>query len=102
MSGREIVPESGRRPEGKPITASLFYKNVKASELFPVLAKVYKVRFEGVEKVEVSENTLKVNTSSDIRSKISKAVVNNDVSLVQMKVHEFSLDEIYMKYFKEN
>jgi ABC-2 type transport system ATP-binding protein len=59
-------------------------------------------KLEGVEKVEVSENTLKVNTSSDIRSQISKAVVNNDVALVQMKVHEFSLDEIYMKYFKEN
>jgi len=57
---------------------------------------------DGVEKVEVEGNTLKVSTTSDIRSKISKAVVNSDVSLVQMKVHEFSLDDIYMKYFKEN
>jgi len=55
----------------------------------------------GVEKVETSDNTIKISTTSDIRSQISKAVVNSDVSLVQMKVHEFSLDEIYMKYFKE-
>ena len=59
-------------------------------------------KIKGVEKVEASENTLKISTSSDLRSKISKAVVNSEAALVQMKVHEFSLDEIYMKYFKEN
>lgn len=57
---------------------------------------------QGVEKVEASDNILTISTKSDMRSKIAKAVVDSDVSLVQMKVHEFSLDEIYMKYFKES
>lgn len=56
----------------------------------------------GVERVEVSENTLKISAGSDIRSQISRVVVESNISLMQMKVHEFSLDEIYMKYFKES
>ena len=35
-------------------------------------------------------------------SEISKAVVQMDFPLIQMKIQEFSLDDIYMKYFKEN
>jgi len=55
----------------------------------------------GVTKVEAKGNLLLISTDSDLRAEISKAVVNNDFPLVQMKIHEFSLDEIYMKYFQE-
>jgi ABC-2 type transport system ATP-binding protein len=55
----------------------------------------------GVEKVEAEGTMLKISTGSDLRSQISKAVIDNGALLVQMKVHEFSLDDIYMKYFKE-
>ena len=58
-------------------------------------------KIKGVDKVEADNNIYKISTSSDLRSKIAKAVVDSDASLVQMKVHEFSLDDIYMKYFKE-
>ncbi len=59
-------------------------------------------KIKGVEKVEAHATLLKISANSDLRSKISKAIVDNDALLVQMKVHEFSLDDIYMKYFKEN
>ncbi|MBN1176305.1 MAG: ABC transporter ATP-binding protein [Dehalococcoidales bacterium] len=59
-------------------------------------------QIKGVEKVEAQGTLMKISTDSDLRSKISKAIVDNDSLLVQMKVHEFSLDDIYMKYFKEN
>ena len=67
------------------------------AELVDIIQKI-----KGVEKVEAHGTLLKISTDSDLRSKISKAVVDNDALLVQMKVHEFSLDDIYMKYFKEN
>jgi ABC-2 type transport system ATP-binding protein len=57
---------------------------------------------KGVGAVETQGNTLKVSTDSDLRSQIARAVVERDVPLVQMKVHEFTLDDIYMKYFKES
>ena len=68
-----------------------------SAELVDILKKI-----KGVDKVEASDNILRVTTNSDLRSKIAKAVVDSNVPLVQMKVHEFSLDEIYMKYFKES
>jgi len=56
---------------------------------------------KGVSKVESKENSLIINTDADLRSEISKAIVQNDFPLIEMKVQEFSLDDIYMKYFKE-
>ena len=56
---------------------------------------------KGVKKVEAKDNILQIGTDSDLRAAISKAVVQNDFPLIQMKVQEFSLDDIYMKYFRE-
>ena len=67
------------------------------TELADIIRKV-----QGVEKVEADGNMLKISAASDLRSQIAKVVVGNDALLVQMKVHEFSLDDIYMKYFKES
>jgi ABC-2 type transport system ATP-binding protein len=54
-----------------------------------------------VERVEAEGNVYKINTNSDLRSHISRVVVESGALLVQMKLHEFSLDDIYMKYFEE-
>jgi ABC-2 type transport system ATP-binding protein len=59
-------------------------------------------KISGVERVETEGNILKISTSSDLRSQISKVIVDSNTLLVQMKLHEFSLDDIYMKYFKES
>ena len=56
----------------------------------------------GVIKVETEGNLLLISTDSDLRAEISKAVVQSDFALIQMKIHEFSLDDIYMKYFHED
>jgi ABC-2 type transport system ATP-binding protein len=68
-----------------------------SAELVDILKKI-----TGVLGVEAKENMLSISTDSDLRSKIAKAVVDSGASLVQMKVQEFSLDDIYMKYFKES
>jgi hypothetical protein len=51
--------------------------------------------------VDAKDNVLLVSTDADLRAAVSKAVVQNDFPLIQMKVQEFSLDDIYMKYFRE-
>jgi ABC-2 type transport system ATP-binding protein len=58
-------------------------------------------QISGVINVEAAGNFLHVTTDSDLRAAISKAVVNSGVALIQMKVQEFSLDDIYKKYFQE-
>jgi ABC-2 type transport system ATP-binding protein len=67
------------------------------AELIDVLKRI-----KGVVGVEASDNILRVSTESDLRAEIAKAVVQSGAPLVQMKVQEFSLDDIYMKYFKES
>jgi len=57
---------------------------------------------DGVIKVETEGNRLLINTESDLRAEIAKIVVQSNIPLIQMKVQEFSLDDIYMKYFHEN
>lgn len=66
-------------------------------ELTDILQKI-----KGVEKVKADGTKFSISTSSDLRSQISKAIIDNGALLVHMKVHEFSLDDIYMKYFKES
>ena len=74
---------------------------VETARPAPELVEVFK-KINGVIGVEAKDNTLSITTAADLRGEIAKAVVQSDVPLVQIKVHEFSLDDIYMKYFKES
>lgn len=56
---------------------------------------------KGVVSVEARENALFISTDADLRREVSKAIVDNNYPLIQMKVQEFSLDDVYMKYFRE-
>jgi ABC-2 type transport system ATP-binding protein len=67
------------------------------AELADIIRKI-----KGVEKVEVDGIVLKISTDSDLRSQISRAILESGALMVQMKVHEFSLDDIYMRYFQES
>lgn len=55
---------------------------------------------KGVRKVEVQDNILVVSSDNDVRAELSKTVVNKNFPLIQVKIQEFSLDEIYMRYFR--
>jgi len=68
-----------------------------SAELIDILKKI-----KGVIGVEAGDNILRVSTDSDLRAEIARVVVQSGAPLVQMKVQEFSLDDIYMKYFKES
>jgi len=74
---------------------------IETAEPSPQLVDIIK-GVSGVRQVETKDNVLSVTTDSDLRSEIAKIVVQSNIPLVQMKVHEFSLDDIYMKYFHED
>jgi ABC-2 type transport system ATP-binding protein len=78
-----------------------YMMEIETEQPSPELADVIK-KIKGVISVEAKDNLFVVNTDSDLRSEIAKAVVHSNVPLIQMKVHEFSVDDIYMKYFKES
>lgn len=74
---------------------------VETAQPTPQLIDAIKA-IKGVLTVDTNQNTLVVTTESDLRPDLAKVVVQNNFPLIQMKIQEFSLDDIYMKYFKEN
>lgn len=86
--GREALAEGRYRIEVETDGTS--------PQLVEVIGKI-----KGVRNVEADGNFLHVTTDSDLRAAISKVVVDSGAALIQMKVQEFSLDDIYKKYFKE-
>lgn len=56
----------------------------------------------GVTSVESSGDLLLISCDKDLRRQIAKAATECDSLIVQMKIEEYGLDEIYMKYFRES
>jgi ABC-2 type transport system ATP-binding protein len=101
LSKGKIVSEGAIDKLGREALAGGRYiievETVKPSrELFDMIKKI-----KGVAKVEARHNTLLISTDADLRAEISKVIVQHDFPLVQMSVQQFSLDDIYMKYFRE-
>lgn len=57
---------------------------------------------KGVIDVESSGELLLISCEEDLRPQIAKVVIDNNCLLVQMKIEEYGLDQIYMKYFRES
>jgi len=55
----------------------------------------------GVREVDVTGDLLVVNCDEDLRPQLARTVVDSNCLLVQMKIEEYGLEEIYMKYFRE-
>jgi ABC-2 type transport system ATP-binding protein len=56
----------------------------------------------GVIDVESSNDLLLVSCNDDLRPQVARAVVDSGSLLVQMKIEEYGLEEIYLKYFRES
>jgi len=98
--GKLVVEGSLNALSRKALAEGRYRIEVETAEASPRLVKVIN-KISGVRKVEAKGKLLKISADADLRSKIAKAVVDSGVPLTQMKIQEFSLDEIYMKYFHE-
>ncbi|MFC1846164.1 ABC transporter ATP-binding protein [Chloroflexota bacterium] len=72
-------------------------------EAEPITDKLIKAieKIKGVTKVDSLEDSLIVTCDKDLRHEISKTVVNSDSLLTEMKIEQYDLEDIYMKYFQE-
>lgn len=102
LSRGKMVIEGSLDQLGREALAEGNYKiEVEFAQSNPNLVDIVK-QVPGVRKVEAQGNLLLINADSDLRAEIAKVVVQSDTSLIQMKIKEFSLDDIYMKYFHED
>lgn len=59
-------------------------------------------KLKDVKSVKISENSLLIGTDFDIRKEISKTITSlDDTVLTKMDMKNFSLEDIYLNYFKE-
>ena len=57
---------------------------------------------KGVVDVTGSPDSLLVTCDTDLRSQIAKTIIDSGSSLLGMRIEEYSLDQIYKKYFRED
>ena len=101
LSKGKMVIEGSLDELGRKALAKGRYRiEVETTQSSPQLIKIIK-QISGVRKVEAQGNLLQISADSDLRAEIAKVVVQSDAPLIQMKIHEFSVDDIYMKYFHE-
>jgi ABC-2 type transport system ATP-binding protein len=101
LAGGKLVVEGALDVLGRQALAGGRYRiEVETDGASPQLVEVIG-KIKGVKNVEAEGNFLHITTDSDLRAAISKVVVDSGAALIQMKVQEFSLDDIYKKYFKE-
>jgi len=99
--GKMVIEGSIEELGREALAGGRFVIEIEIAEPNPELIDILQ-KIKGVEKVESDGTNLTISTDSDLRSQISKVIIDKGALLVQMKVHEFSLDDIYMKYFKES
>ncbi|MGM0364922.1 MAG: ABC transporter ATP-binding protein [Actinomycetota bacterium] len=58
-------------------------------------------KLDKIVDIEQEENKLQVISDRDVRSEISKIIAGSDSILTSMNIKDYALEEIYLKYFKE-
>jgi ABC-2 type transport system ATP-binding protein len=82
------------------ISGGKYQIEVEASPINEALIKQIE-QINGVLKVESTDNTLSISCEEDLRPQISKKIIECESLLSGMKIDEYELEEIYLKYFNE-
>jgi len=98
--GRLVAEGSVERLGREAVAGGRFRVDVQVAEPNAKLVKSIK-QIRGVLNVEESGNSLLVGCNADLRPQIAKAIVEAGGSLIEMKIEEYGLEEIYRKYFRE-
>jgi ABC-2 type transport system ATP-binding protein len=98
--GKLVVEDSLNALSRKALVEGRYRIELETAKASLQLVKVIG-KIGGVRKVKAKGNVMHISADADLRAEIAKAVVKSKMPLIEMKIEEFSLDEIYMKYFHE-
>jgi len=101
VKGRLVVEGPIDRLGRENVAGGKFLIEAQASPITNNLVEALK-NIKGVIKVENSDNLLLITCEEDLRSQISKTIVESNSMLTGVKIEEYGLEEIYMKYFRES
>ncbi len=101
MANGRLVAEGSVEELGRSIIGGgKFRIEAQVSPVSDRLLKAVK-DIAGVGNVEVEGDRLLISCDGDIRPQIARAIVDSDSLLLQMKMEEYSLDDIYLRYFRD-
>lgn len=100
LSKGKMVMEGALDELSKKTAGGLFVVEVQLTEVTPVIVDAIK-KIDGVSGVERTGDKLAVNCSKDLRPQIAKTIVDSNGLLVSMSIQSRSLEDIYLKYFRE-
>jgi ABC-2 type transport system ATP-binding protein len=101
MSKGHLVAEGSVDQLGRDaIGGGKFRVEVQVSKPTSKLVKSLK-SIKGVNNVETSGDMLLITCEKDLRPQIARSIVDSDCLLVQMRIEQYVLDDVYMKYFRE-
>jgi len=98
--GKTVVEGSLDQLSRETLAGGNYRIEVETTQPSPQLIETIN-KVPGVNGVQSKDNMLIISADSDLRAEIAKVVVQSNVPLIQMNIQKFSLDDIYMKYFKE-
>jgi ABC-2 type transport system ATP-binding protein len=102
MAKGKMVAEGPISMLGKDTIGEGAYQvEVQASPVSPALISALE-KIDGVAKVDIVEDTIMVSCKSDLRQQISKTVYECGSTIIGLKMEEYNLHDIYLKYFKEH
>jgi ABC-2 type transport system ATP-binding protein len=64
-----------------------------------IIEKIKKI--ETVVDVSEKDNVIEILSSEDVRPQVSRLVIDSNLLLIRMGIKDSSLEDIYLKYFKE-
>jgi len=101
MSRGKMIGEGRIDHLGRGLFAEGKYRiDVELSEVNKtVLDKIRNI--DKVISINQNENLLEIICDEDVRPQISKVILENNILLTRMNIRDSSLEEIYLKYFKE-
>jgi ABC-2 type transport system ATP-binding protein len=99
MSKGKLVVDGSLAQLGKKAGGGKIVVEVQLSEINQDIIEAIKA-VRGVLNVERSEDVLSITCTEDLRRQISKAITDKNGLVLNMKQKSYSLEEIYMKYFK--
>ena len=96
----KLVVEGSIAELGKKAAAGRCQMEVETKQPTPELVEKIK-QLKSVTSVDIEGDILRVCANIDLRPELAKLVVNSNLPLIQMKIQQMNLDDIYMKYFQE-
>jgi ABC-2 type transport system ATP-binding protein len=96
----KLVVEGSIAELGKRAAAGRCEIEIETKQPTPELVENIK-KLTSVTRVDTNGDTLMVCADTDLRPDLAKLVVQSNLPLIQMKIQQLNLDDIYMKYFHE-